>query len=148
MTDSSKKLNIDISQFIFFFYLIPFFYGMSIMIILQGSFTHFSTKLHFIGLQARLIGLFFFMASSYVLYVLLYKYPRRIGGVSSIKSIYSSLCKSPFVLIFIISIISPSVLRYFLDDYWRIPYFIVLLACYFIQRKFVIVLKNIYNELT
>lgn len=129
-------------------YTVPFYFApvssiLGITIIVTDHTTLGIYNVDTIGLQARLIGLFFLFYSGILLFYVFYKIPKSIGE-GKIKKILVRFVKSPFLYIWILTI--------FLDLYTeytgagKIITFVMLIICYIFQRKFNKAMIDIYKS--
>jgi len=130
-----KNLKHNSRENIMSFYFIPFSVSFSVRIIVEGEFNHLVYSL--IGLQARLFAIIILIISIYIMFNVLYKIPKKTGGISNVKVIWLKLIYSPFLYVFVITIISNLVIRYIFTGYIAIILIIIILIiCYILQQDF------------
>ena len=145
MKKKEEKLNNNIDDSIFNFYLVPFISSGSIYGIISGSYFDSTYKIMRSDFQSRGMSIIFLLISIYFVYVFYKEVKKAVQNSNDFKNLKNKFFKSIFFYLWIIMIISPIL---YIFVYSFIPkiyfyYFIVLtIICFFFQMKFI---KNIRN---
>lgn len=134
---------VDYKDHIFGSYVVPFMCSDGINSIITGYTILGPFKVDAVGIQARLIGLFFLVLSFIFMYDVLIRIPNKIGEGKS-KKILGLFFVSPFFITMICCVIL-NVLSELLP-FGTFLFVIMLLVCFYYQMKFNLKLTEIYDN--
>jgi len=131
------------TDYIFPSYGAPFVSSFGMKIFVTGFTTLGPFHLETVGIQARLIGLFFLLFSFLLVYHLLIQIPKSMGQ-GKVKEILGIFFVSPFFIAWI-ACVFVNLFSEFLP-YGMLSFLGMLIVCFYFQRKFNKKLIEIYNK--
>lgn len=139
-----NKSKENINDFIIIFYGVPFISSVAIKMLITGESNWGPYNVPMQGFQVRMVGILFLIVCSIITYNVLVKWPQNVGGLNKVREIIKLFVFSPFFLFWILGILFGLYIHHLLII--KISFLIIILICFFFQKKFIFSMKSILDE--
>ena len=133
-----KKRNaINIDEYIFASYFVPFISCDSLVMIIFGKSIWGPYKVIVEGLQARIVGLLIFLFVANIFYFILIKWPKSLGVKKLKNIILKKFFLSPFFFLWVFAAIVLFLSKIDNINYFKYLYVIIIILVAYFQYKFI-----------
>jgi hypothetical protein len=137
-----RKINFD-NDYMEIFYLIPFISNFAIISIISGESKWGPYREGLNSIQVRLIGFFALIFCIYIIYNVLIKLPKTIGGTKKIYEVLKIFFTSKFFIFWVVSLIISFSYEIYKIFIIKIIYYIIIIICLYFQFKFIRKIKSL-----
>lgn len=141
-----KKNNQNISDINYIgFYLFPFLSSVNIWILLDGKLKT-ASGYSMEGFEARAVAVFILLFVIIDLYHTFIQVPKNIKGKNCVRDIILLIVKSGFFYCWLLLVINVFIFIITKLNYLLIAYLIILIVCFFLQKKLVDRINNLISS--